>query len=42
MPVMALRSDALAEHRQDPRYIALLRKAGFDAAGLPLPDGAPR
>jgi len=41
-PVVLLRSDSLAAHRQDPRYIALLRKAGFDAAGLPLPDGAPR
>ena len=41
-PVVLLRSDSLADHRQDPRYIALLRKAGFDAAGLPLQDGAPR
>jgi pentatricopeptide repeat protein len=41
-PVLLLRSDALAGHRRDPRYIALLRKAGFDASGLPLPDGASR
>jgi len=41
-PVVLLRSDSLAAHRQDPRYIALLRKAGFDAAGVPLPNGAPR
>ena len=35
-PVVLLRSDALAGHRHDPRYIALMRKAGFDEAGVPL------
>jgi len=34
-PVILLRSDALAGHRHDPRYIALLREAGFDEAGVP-------
>jgi TolB-like protein/Flp pilus assembly protein TadD len=41
-PVVLLRSDALADHRHDPRYIALLRKAGFDEAGVPLPAEATR
>jgi pentatricopeptide repeat protein len=41
-PVILLRSDALAGHHQDPRYIALLRKAGFDEAGVPLPAEASR
>jgi len=36
-PVVLLRSDTLAGYRRDPRYIALLRKAGFDEAGVPLP-----
>ena len=38
-PVVQLRARPLADHREDPRYIALLHKAGFDAAGVPLPDG---
>jgi len=41
-PILLLRSDAFAGHRQDPRYIALLRKAGFDEAGVPLPIEASR
>jgi len=41
-PVVQLRSRPLADHREDPRYIALLHKAGFDAAGVPLPEGAAR
>ncbi len=41
-PLMVLRSDALAGHQHDPRYIALMRKAGFDEAGVPLPAEAQR
>jgi TolB-like protein/Tfp pilus assembly protein PilF len=41
-PIVLLRSDALADHHQDPRYIALLHKAGFDEAGVPLPAEASR
>jgi len=37
-----LRSDALAGHQHDPCYIALMRKAGFDEAGVPLPAEAQR
>jgi len=32
-PVIALRSPELAAYRKHPRYLRLLRKAGFDDAG---------
>ena len=32
-PVISLRSQELAAYRKDPRYLRLLRKAGFDDAG---------
>jgi len=41
-PVILLRLQRFDGHRDDPRYIALLRKAGFDANGSPLPDDATR
>ena len=39
-PVVSLRLPSLDPYHGDPRYIALLRKAGFDAKGLPLAEGA--
>ena len=41
-PVVQLRSRPLADHQQDPRYVALLHKAGFDASGVPLPERVSR
>ena len=34
-PVVSLRSPLFAKYRDDPRYLRLLKKAGFDAAGNP-------
>jgi TolB-like protein len=34
-PVVLLRSPLFANFRHDPRYVRLLKKAGFDAAGNP-------
>jgi TolB-like protein len=34
--VVLLRSPLFAKYRDDPRYLRLLKKAGFDAAGKPL------
>ena len=39
-PVVRLRMRDLDAYHDDPRYVALLRKAGFDAKGLPLVGGA--
>jgi len=34
-PVVQLRSPLFAKYHEDPRYLRLLKKAGFDAAGNP-------
>jgi hypothetical protein len=35
-PVVLLRSPLFAKYHDDPRYLRMLKKAGFDAAGKPL------